>query len=164
MAHYMVTCEECGKKYEVQLFGKMENREWHLEHDTHICVDCTAKLRAKRNEEAAKANAEAGLPPLEGTPKQVAWAESIRVKMLEELTTDNVIAWVTSRKGSTDIILAYVKRIGRTISLNDLTPSIEAAKSEKSALWYINHRDEHYAMALKAAESFLEACKGGQND
>lgn len=159
MAHYTVTCEECGAKYEVQLFGKMSNREWHLEHDTHICDECTAKLRAKRNEEAAKANAEAGLPPLEGTPKQIAWAEGIRAKMVGELTPANVKTWVTSREGSKEVILAYVQRIGRKLSLNDLTPSIEAVKAETSASWYINHRDEPYAMALKAAESFLASCK-----
>lgn len=159
MAHYTVTCEECGCKYEVQLFGKMDSREWNLEHDTHICGNCTVKLRAKQNEVAAKANAEAGLPALTGTPKQIAWAESIRAKMLEHLTPADVQTWIKSREGSKDIIHAYVERIGRKLSLNDLTPSIEAAKAEASASWYINHRDEYYAMALKAAELFLATCK-----
>lgn len=93
MAHYTVKCDECGCEFQIVLFGKMSQREWHLEHDSHICDDCTARLRAEQNAKAAAENAAAGLPVLEGTPKQVAWAESIRAKLLAEVrdaVRDNV--------------------------------------------------------------------------
>lgn len=82
MAKYTVKCEKCGKEYQIELFGKMDRRDWVIEHGTHICDDCKAAERAAENAENAASNAEAGLPQLTGTEKQIAWAETIRAEKL----------------------------------------------------------------------------------
>lgn len=68
----------CGCERTVNLFGKNADRERKIAWlETQICPQCAAKAAA----EAAKAEADAnGLPELEGTPKQVAWALDIRAE------------------------------------------------------------------------------------
>ncbi|MEX0746179.1 MAG: hypothetical protein WD118_11305 [Phycisphaeraceae bacterium] len=48
----------------------------------NVCDACLVRQREEENAKAAAANAEAGLPDLKGTPKQVAWAETIRAELL----------------------------------------------------------------------------------
>ena len=75
MAKYTITYK-CGHTEEMQLFGKMNDRDrkiaWYATQD---CPECKAAARA-----AAK---ERGLVELQGTAKQVVWAEQIRDKFLE---------------------------------------------------------------------------------
>ncbi len=82
---YAVKCEKCGKEYQIALFGKMDRREWIVEHGSHICDDCKAAERAAANATNATNaanNNNAGLPPLTGSDKQIAWAETIRAEKL----------------------------------------------------------------------------------
>lgn len=74
----------CGHKGTVQLYGSRVERErkiWYFENRAD-CPECEEKARV---EAAAKALAQAkadGLPELEGTEKQVAWAVQIRARIL----------------------------------------------------------------------------------
>ena len=76
MAKYTITYK-CGHTEEMQLFGKMNDRDrkiaWYATQDCPECKAAAAKAAAK----------ERGLVELEGTAKQVVWAEQIRVKFLE---------------------------------------------------------------------------------
>jgi len=74
MAKYTVKCEECGKDYGITLYGKMSKREYQLENNSWVCEQC------KISETVEKAKGS----DLEGTPKQIVWAESIRKKILSE--------------------------------------------------------------------------------
>lgn len=80
----------CGHQVDHQLYG---NRAWR---ERELCSNCKQAERDKENRAAAVANAEAGYPPLEGTEKQIAWAETIRHDMLAvaEAVDD---AWSTVR-------------------------------------------------------------------
>lgn len=90
MAKYYVEFS-CGHTDEVQLFGKMSERErkigW-LEREG-LCPACweaqKAEQRQREVEAAEKAAKEKGLPELTGTPKQVAWAVTIRAKMMQSI-------------------------------------------------------------------------------
>jgi hypothetical protein len=81
----------CGHVCRIQLYGKIKSRDSYVEWAStgRDCPDCVKKEKEearKRELESAKKEAEKeGLPALEGSPKQTAWAESIRIKMLEEL-------------------------------------------------------------------------------
>lgn len=76
----------CGHEEVHTLFGKRDQREWRLAKlAEEKCSECQAKDRAAFNEKKAQENKEAGLPELAGTPKQVAWAESIRSEKIKEL-------------------------------------------------------------------------------
>lgn len=85
MAQYTVT-HKCGHEVVHRLYGPSRQREWRLKKlAEELCPACEEAERAKRNAEAAARNREMGLPPLTGTEKQVAWAESIRARIMKEL-------------------------------------------------------------------------------
>ena len=76
MAKYTITYK-CGHTEEMQLFGKMNDRDrkiaWYATQDCPECKAAAARAAAK----------ERGLVELEGTAKQIVWAEQIRAKFLE---------------------------------------------------------------------------------
>ena len=49
-----------------------------------ICPQCEYEARAAKAEELAQKAAAEGLPQLQGSQKQVVWAEQIRAELLEE--------------------------------------------------------------------------------
>lgn len=159
MAKYTVKCDECGATYEIELFGKMKVREYHLDHDTHICDECARKYRDAQNAEAAARNKEAGMVALQGSPKQIAWAETIRSKMMEYLTPDYIRSHIRHIPDAANIIHSYVQRIGRKLSNDDLNAAIDKAKGVSSAAWYIDNRFDDYALSGYAAKIFVELCK-----
>ena len=53
-----------------------------MENDN--CAECK---RAEANAKATSKNQEAGLPALEGSEKQISWAESLRAKRVKQLAT-----------------------------------------------------------------------------
>ena len=54
------------------------------ERNGHLCETCTAGQRARAAEDAAKAAQAAGLPALQGSPAQTAWAEQLRANLRRE--------------------------------------------------------------------------------
>lgn len=77
---YEIT-HSCGHTKVHDIIGKRDKREWRIGRlESEICADCLAEEHAKENARNAQKNAEAGLPELTGTPKQIAWAETIRQK------------------------------------------------------------------------------------
>lgn len=82
MAKYTIT-HVCGHQIEVQLFGKHEERERRIAYLESIeCDDCR---RAKANAAALAAKEARGLLDLSGTPKQIAWANTIRERAYRAL-------------------------------------------------------------------------------
>ena len=78
----------CGHTGTVQLFGKTADRERKVKWlETQICPACEhAETERRRAKEAKAAEAKAeefGLPELEGTPKQVSWALTIRDTIIQ---------------------------------------------------------------------------------
>lgn len=146
MAKYTIT-HACGHTEEVNLFGKHADRERKIKYLESI--DCRACWDAAQ---AAKAH-EAGLPELTGTPKQIAWANGIRNRILAE--ADSCIKahpdWPDTDKWLTEL------------------------KKETTARWWIDHRDARasilhgdWALAqeakiLKCVISFLNADNGEED-
>ena len=70
-------------------------------------IDEPASLWADKNAEAAASNAKGGLPALVGSPKQIAWAESIRARILPRLgdemrfMPETYYAWRSETSAST---------------------------------------------------------------
>ena len=93
------------------------------------CDACQAKERAEESAEAAKQAAESGLPTLEGTEKQIAWAETIRQRKMEHL----------------DIVLSGRCPDGTQLRDDDplVGPAISALKGQTKAEWWIDHRGMH---------------------
>ena len=87
MAKYSITYK-CGHTCDTQLFGTYKSRERYIEwaKDNKFCPECAeAKVREhrrKENEASAQEAQECGYIELQGSPKQVAWANSIRAKAI----------------------------------------------------------------------------------
>ena len=87
MAWYYGTYS-CGHEGRVNIIGPTKDRQrksdWHF---SGLCPECYKKQleeeRAAANKEAAEKSAEMELPELSGTEKQVAWANTLRVKVIE---------------------------------------------------------------------------------
>lgn len=91
---YTVKCS-CGHETVIDIFGesKLEaKKEWYAKH--YVCRECFIAQKnaekaqraveiAEENKHSAEMTAERGLPELEGTEKQVAWANSIRENVLK---------------------------------------------------------------------------------
>ena len=88
MAHYDVTYT-CGHTEEIQLFGKQDDRYRRIEwlQKNRMCNSCFQAQKQKEYEEQSRVAAEIAksqkLPDLEGSEKQIVWAESIRKETLE---------------------------------------------------------------------------------
>jgi hypothetical protein len=89
MATAIYECPACKKN--VQIIGRNRNEadrraKWFTK-EARICSDCShaAELVARAQETAAAAAAAQaeGLPALEGTPKQIAYAEALRRRLID---------------------------------------------------------------------------------
>lgn len=144
MARYTVT-HSCGHDQKHQLFGKSKDRERKLAWlEETLCSDCWKaaqdKKHAEESAQAQAANAASGLPTLEGSPKQIAWAETIRKTWLSELAEycQKVRADIPSYWSSSSVEL----RSQAAQELSDATYLVESElRKNQSARWWIDHRD-----------------------
>ncbi|MFE0776888.1 hypothetical protein [Streptomyces sp. NPDC058861] len=91
MARYQIS-RSCGHLETIELFGNRRERDrrakWE-EDQERLCRECWQEERNREREEEHQAAAEAaereGLPELQGSPKQVAWAETIRHDLLAQM-------------------------------------------------------------------------------
>lgn len=87
MAKYEVE-HACGHTETHNLTGPHKHREWWLENvgPGRLCSDCfqeeKQKQYADRSAQATESAKASGLPELTGSPKQIAWAETIRASFL----------------------------------------------------------------------------------
>jgi len=119
---------KCGHTEIVQLYGPKKKRTWKLEQFQYeLCPACRQAEREQKNQQAAAANAAAGLPVLEGTPKQVAWAESIRAEILSG--EEEVRARIAAPNAPADQVALAEKALKRV-------------RNQSSAAWWIEHRHD----------------------
>lgn len=121
------SCEHEGR---VNITGPVKNRQWIADRKFEgLCPECYEKHleeeRIKANEVAAEKAMEMELPELQGTEKQVAWANTLRQKLIdgfEKLISTYDIAdekkEIESMRNTLDHILTI----------------------EEKAFFYINHR------------------------
>lgn len=88
MAKYEINYS-CGHSERVELYGKHSERESRIEWlQRGVCKDCyraqQEKARATESAAAAEVAKINGLPELIGSPKQIAWAETIRKNALND--------------------------------------------------------------------------------
>jgi len=129
VAKYTVT-RSCGHEEVVALFGPNRDREWRLENvePNKLCYECyqiaLVEQREKANREAAEAAKEMALPALTGSEKQIAWAETIRQKLMTDLD---------------EFIFRSIKKERR----NDpqILAALDQIKRKTEARWWIDHRN-----------------------
>ena len=98
------TCKKCGKEFTREAFkyNRAEATRWEAWAVEYYdeCGDCYAARKAAEreaeNQAAAEAAKEQALPELTGSPKQIAWAETIRQKYIAAI--DQKIEEIKSSK------------------------------------------------------------------
>lgn len=82
MAWYYGTYS-CGHEGRVNIIGPTKDRQWKADsYFNSLCSDCYA---LKKQEEVERIITERDLPELSGTEKQVAWANTLRVKLVQKI-------------------------------------------------------------------------------
>lgn len=132
MAKYEVTCPTCEETYTVNLTGPHRDRKWRLENWDWTCDECREKARQEENQKAAEANIAAGLPPLTGSEKQVAWAETIRKQKIA--TLDEAIQH---------------REMSDRVDKDRFFAAVESLKNKSEARWWIDNRDTHVDRLMK---------------
>jgi hypothetical protein len=127
---------KCGHVVEHNLMGPYKDRDrraqWLADGD---CPTCDTKRREEANratnEAAAQAAQEAGLPVLQGSEKQVAWAETIRMKAIAEAE-------------------AAIARTATTPERQEqVAPLLAKLKAQDQARWWIDSRSKSGIELLK---------------
>lgn len=130
MAQYEITYR-CGHKDTVQIYGTNTHGERERKAAWYGTIDCP-KCQAANT---IKANKEEGMAELEGSDKQIAWAESIRGKIMPMLDAERQgcadHGATAEQLAKIDIVLAWLR-------------------GQKSAAWWIDHRLSSHT-ALRAA-------------
>lgn len=141
MAWNNVECAKCSREYRVQLYGPTKQREWKVANWNGLCDTCYADSqkqreieRDKRVESANCANKSGKTTELVGSPKQIAWAMSIRQEHLNE--------WDERKPLLKNNDLA-----------KKLANAVEAHLGNPSAKWWIENR--HYSL-MQIIEAIAE--------
>jgi len=124
----------CGHTQTVELFGAGAERERKIAYyeQSGICSECFAKKQAERVE---KANA--GMPALEGSEKQVAWANKIRANLVEKYGKE--IEFLKDEKNVTQVKEAIAKA-PEHIQSKRFEKAMRIT-SETSAKWFIENQN-----------------------
>lgn len=131
----------CGHTATVNLFGRRADREsrarWLAERSCGSCrQEEKNRERAEENERCAQANQAAGLPALTGSPKQVAWAETIRADLLSLLDQERTGPTGMPGRGS-----RTEAEDGSSRERRGLVETAHTALSEiTEARWFIDHQ------------------------
>lgn len=140
MAWYYGTfiCEHEGR---VNIVGPIKDRQRKADNKfSRLCPECYAKYleeeRQKKNLEAAEAAKEMELPELEGTQKQVDWANAIRVDFINKLSS--IKEDPTSFKKTLMYDLPKAEIIEVINSIDDIT---EELINKSKAHFFIDNRD-----------------------
>jgi hypothetical protein len=128
MARYDIT-RRCGHDESVQITGPRNRRDWIIGREKQqLCDACTRAARDDLNTRAAATATVAGWPDPTGSPRQVAWAQSLRVELLtrlaDELATNGLVP-----ADLLDAVTALYARV---------------ALRQTEASWWINQRDNQY--------------------
>lgn len=158
MSKYTIT-HSCGHDETHQLQGKVNSRERKAEWlKSQPCTACRkaaeAADRAEANAKAAEANAAAGLPELTGSPKQIAWAETIRAQQIAD--ADSTISTMEGNMSKAPEGQAEIAE-----KLLDAAKAIyQEIKGQAEASWWIDRRDSKiFAEAIRAVYQEIKAAK-----
>lgn len=115
---------KCGHTGYIDIF-RGSRKDWFLEvNKQRLCRDCERKEEEEENRRNKELAEQRGYVKLEGTEKQVAWAETLRMKFVERLNRD-IESLEDSQKQYYCDMLSYI------------------LDNETSAVFYINSRLEN---------------------
>jgi len=145
MAWYYGTYS-CGHEGRVNIIGPVKDRQWKADREFEkICPECwqkhVEKERERQNEEAAEKAKEMELPELEGSERQVAWANTLRQKLIDrfsKLAEDKAKVNTLNKLYELNVTAEDILKI-RDYIITNIT----------SARYYIDNRDEYIAYIIE---------------
>lgn len=141
----------CGHEGRVNIIGPTKDRQRKVDyHFSGLCDACAEKERQAKieeeNKKAALETREMELPELQGTEKQVPWANTLRVKFAKEM--EELIKWTSdnaaNRRWVLKKLIAYeIKRAPQSADISWFIEEIlqYSLREKTSASYWINHRD-----------------------
>lgn len=132
MAWYEISYA-CGHEGREQVYGNASRRQWLVAKKAEgDCPECyQLRLQSNREKESLKAADEAkelGLPELIGTPKQVSWAQTCRMKLIDRIQQ-------TIEKADFEM-LENPEEVKKTTEM-----AFQSIMANDSAVWWIDNRD-----------------------
>lgn len=150
----------CGHEGKINIIGPGKDREWKKEREfSGLCPECRRKKleseRAAKNEESKKASEDMELPELSGSPKQVAWANTIRVDFIKNFS-EKIAQTIAKGKKFVRIVSCgeYI-----TLKLSDLEEIEDILIHKTEARFWIDHRNWTLFMYVKEAYEELQKIK-----
>ena len=152
MSKYTIE-HSCGHNQDVQLYGPTRDRDSKAEWmGSRVCPECYAANRQAERETANAAaratNQAAGLPALTGSPKQISWAESIRMPILTEARALCESMSRDPAKRDAHTVLRYIPEFANWIT------------AQSAAHWWIDRRN----LSMDSAIKMLAGCATGQTE
>lgn len=148
----------CGCEGRTNIIGPTKNREWIRErHFEKLCPECWGKKviedREIANKEAKKSAKEMELPQLQGTEKQVAWANTLRQKMIDtfEKRIDSAEQKMSActDANSLEKFKINVERLRKTFNF--------VLEIKVSSAWYIDTRNTDIEELFRNAGKEMDA-------
>ena len=114
----------CGHEGTIEVFGKAEERERKIKYfeEYGLCPDC---YKAEKQDEEKEFAGKHELPKLNGSGKQISWANKIRKELIEAFEKEKA----PIRKGAGDDFADFLDDFTKDYYQND------------SASWWIDHRE-----------------------
>lgn len=114
----------CGHEGTIEVFGKAEERERKIKYLKEFGL-CSACYKAEKQAEEKSFAVKYELPELQGSEKQISWAESIRMEKIKAFENEKPAI----RKGAGDDFADF------------LNGFVESYYKKDSASWWIDHRE-----------------------
>lgn len=147
MAQYDIE-RTCGCTETIRLYGPGKERDRRRAYEaTRECTSCyedrVAKERAESSAKAAEQAKASGLPSLTGSPKQIAWAETIRAEKMAEM------------RQLLDLINEHPVPVEARI-LAAIHSLHEELQAQSASRWWIDNRGESVKDMVRARLDLLK--------
>lgn len=155
MAWYYGTFS-CGHEGRVNIVGPVKDRQWKADRKFEgMCENCYEKFlqeqRDRANAEAAEKAKEMELPELQGTEKQIAWANTIRQRFIElfDKIDEKYLEMARIRYNENEEL--------KKIKLEDIEIIKDYMLANiKAASWYIDRRDRIFSAIIECSKEALK--------
>ena len=149
VARVICTCRRCGKTFErkAQRWNDQKAREWEewAAKNITLCPECEYDDYVAGAVKLAREASATGLPGLQGSEKQVTWAEHIRAELLEDAEKYLRDNWDNTSEHDNLAVKAHNEEV-----LHALGQVLVQIRLEPNAAWWINHRYSDGAQLLRS--------------
>ena len=125
----------CGHEGEIEVYGKVDKRNYIVSmKERDLCPECYKKEQQKK---ISKETKEIGFPELNGSEKQISWANQIRLNASKDLAD-------TEKNARQLKLLKLVKRVPAEITIEEIEKEIKNYfETTIESKEYINNRGKY---------------------